>query len=91
MGKLFYFIVYKGNVGCVYCDVASHAAHGNSHFCTLQSRGVVDSVADHTDHFVFLLITINVFQLVFRETVGTDFLNMKLGCDGLRRIFMVSG
>lgn len=23
MGKLFYFIVYKGNVGCVYCDVAS--------------------------------------------------------------------
>ena len=91
MGKFSYLIIHQCNVCCVYCDITSDSAHCNTHISSFQCGSIVDSVADHTDPFLFFLIRSNPLELILRQTVPMDFFYMQLPCNGTGSIFVVSG
>ena len=69
MRYFFNFIVDQSNVRCIYGDITSHTAHGNTDTGRFESRSVVHTVTDHGSGFPAPLLLSQEFKLGFRKAV----------------------
>ncbi len=90
MWKFLNFVIHKCNICRIHGDVTSDTTHGDSDICFFKGRGIIDTVADHTDFFLFLLIFADPIQLIFRQAVCMNLSDMKLSCDCGCCVLMIS-
>ena len=90
MGQFLYFVIDKGYIRRIDCDVTSNPAHCNSHIRFFQCRSIIYPIANHTDPFSPFLIGVNPFQLILWQAVCVHFLNVKLPCYGVGGFYLIS-
>lgn len=78
MGQLFYLIVHQCNIGGIHRNVTACSTHRNADIGFFQGRGIVDTIADHTNGLLLCLIVSDVIQFIFRQTVGVNFRDVQL-------------
>ncbi len=73
---------HQHDVGGFQCHVGTGRAHGHAHGSPSQSRGVVDSVADHGDGSAALTQAGDDGGLFIRQQFRVHFINAGLAGDG---------
>ena len=63
--------IQQDNMCRLFCRITS-GCHRNTAVCILQCKHVVDTVTNHTDHFLFRLISMDKLLLLFRLHASKD-------------------